>query len=203
MTVNDIKIRKADFTVGAFKLSDIPRNDLPQVAFVGRSNVGKSSLINRLTGRKSLARVSSTPGRTQQINIFEIDALTGSDAPTLFSMVDLPGYGFAKFSKARREVMSRLIVDYVAGSEQLKVVCLLNDSKRLPEQDELAIRDLCAQADVHLLVCATKCDRLKSKDLQKQLAAIAAAYNLEKKDLVITGEKTPAVKVWERILPLL
>lgn len=201
--MSEFRIRKAEFIIGAFKLADIPPSDLPEVAFLGRSNVGKSSLINRLTGRKSLARVSSTPGRTQQINVFEIDALTRDNTPVLFSMVDLPGYGYARFSKARREVMSRLIVEYVERSPRLQVVCLLNDSKRLPEADELAIRDLCSAAGVHLLVCPTKCDRLKSKDLQKQLAAIARAYGLEQKDLVVTGEKTPAPKVWERILPLL
>jgi GTP-binding protein len=201
--VSEYRIRSADFILGGYSLADLPESDQPEIAFLGRSNVGKSTLVNRLTGRKNLARVSSTPGRTQQINIFDVNALTATDRIVQFSLADLPGYGYAKFSKSRREVMSRLIVRYLQERASLRVVCLLNDSKRLPEADEIAIRSLCFENDISLLICMTKCDRLRNKDLQKQLTAISDAYGLMRDDVIITGEKTPATAIWNRIIPLL
>jgi GTP-binding protein len=194
------EVIQADFETGAHNLGQMPQTGLPEVAFVGRSNVGKSSLINRVTARKSLARTSGTPGRTQEINFFRIQLRTESVRAECYC-VDLPGFGYGKFSKGKRQAMSRLTVEYVAKRADLTLLCLLNDSKRLPEKDELALRDLAYERGIPVLVVVTKVDRLNQKERQQQLIAIAKAFSLEVADLAVTGEKTPATQLWERICP--
>jgi GTP-binding protein len=178
----------ARFVAGASSLASLPETDLPEIAFVGRSNVGKSTLINRITGSKSLARTSSTPGRTQELNFFEAKLRLESSAMN-FHLVDLPGFGYAKFSKKQRQYLSRLTVEYLSEREQLQAVCLLNDCRRTPGDDEIAIRNLAYDFDLHLLVVATKFDKLKQKEQKKCLINLAQAYGLEVPDLVVEGEK--------------
>ena len=195
-----MQVLDAVFKKGAHNLGQMPEEGLPEVAFVGRSNTGKSTLLNRITGRKGLARTSGTPGRTQEINFFDVRVRVEGNDQSLYC-VDLPGFGYGKFSKGKREAMGRLTVDYISGREELSLVCLLNDSKRKPERDELALRDMAATYGIPVLVVVTKIDRLNQKEKNKQLKLIAAAYGLEPSDLAVTGEKTPGHKLWDRILP--
>lgn len=141
-----------EFVAGAQTLEQIPELSLPEIAFVGRSNAGKSSLINALTGRSALARVSHTPGRTRQINFFQLgDRLT---------LVDLPGYSYAKVSKALAAQWQRLIFDYLRGRPNLKRVILLIDARRgIMDVDNEAMT-LLDQAAVSYLVVLTKADKL-------------------------------------------
>jgi GTP-binding protein len=192
----------ADFVAGAHNLGQMPQTGTPEIAFVGRSNVGKSSLINRITGRNALARTSRTPGRTQEINFFKIK-VRNEGVVTDCYCVDLPGFGYGKFSKGKRQAMSRLTVEYVAKRPDLSLLCLLNDSKRLPEADELALRDLAYERGIPVFVVVTKIDRLNQKERQQQLTAIAEAFSLEVSDLIVTGEKTAPSNLWQQVYPFI
>ena len=146
------------FVSGAASYEGMPEARLPEIAFVGRSNVGKSSLINALTGRKTLARISNTPGRTQQINFFQLqDALM---------LADLPGYGYAKASKTEIRRWTRLIFDYLRGRPSLRRVCLLIDARHgLQGKDIKVMKDL-DEAAVSYQVVLTKCDKVKPGALE-------------------------------------
>ena len=147
------------FVSGAANYDGVPEADLPEIAFVGRSNVGKSSLINALAGRKTLARTSNTPGRTQQINFFRLqDALM---------LADLPGYGYAKASKTEIKRWTRLIFDYLRGRPSLRRVCLLIDARHgLKDKDIEVMQDL-DEAAVSYQIVLTKCDKVKPGALMR------------------------------------
>lgn len=149
--------QECDFIAGAATFDRLPDATLPEIAFVGRSNVGKSSLINALTGRKTLARTSNTPGRTQQINFFRLQRA--------LVLVDLPGYGYARASKASIESWTDLIFAYLRGRATLRRVCLLIDARHgLKETDIDVMKDLDASA-VSYQIVLTKCDKVKAADL--------------------------------------
>lgn len=156
--------KSCDFVIGAASLDIIPGTDLPEVAFIGRSNVGKSSLINALTGRKALARTSNTPGRTQQLNFFNL--------ADWLMLVDLPGYGYARASKADIAQWNQLIRDYLRGRAQLQRVCVLIDSRHgLKDSDQEMMEMLDIHAVSYQLVL-TKTDKVKQAELEKVLAGI-------------------------------
>lgn len=150
------------FVSGAADYSGVPESNIPEIAFVGRSNVGKSSLINALTGRKTLARTSNTPGRTQQINFFSlVDSLM---------LADLPGYGYAKASKTEIARWTAMIFDYLRGRPSLRRVCLLIDARHgLKDSDIDVMKDLDASA-VSYQIVLTKCDKVKAPALAKLVA---------------------------------
>ena len=198
-----IQVLESEFSRGVSSLDGLPDSELPEIAFVGRSNVGKSSLINRLTNRKNLARTSGTPGKTQELNFYSLTLRTEEEPKKLLHFVDLPGFGYAKFSKKKREYISRLTVEYVQQREQLRVICLLNDCRRVPEEDELALRELAFESGVHCLVVLTKFDKLKQSERAKLVNQISDAYGLEPQDLVRSGLKEPTQSLWERVLPLI
>lgn len=154
----DTKIFRKDikFTHGAASIGALPRYHLPQVAFVGKSNVGKSSLINAITGRKDLARTSKTPGRTQQINFFNL-----SDH---FIMVDLPGYGYAKVSHAERENWDRLISHYLFNTDTLKLINILIDSRRGIKEHDTEVLDMMHEAGHNIQIILTKTDEIKNHE---------------------------------------
>ncbi|HEX3945724.1 MAG TPA: ribosome biogenesis GTP-binding protein YihA/YsxC [Rhizomicrobium sp.] len=154
-----------EFIAGAAELDALPASQLPEVAFVGRSNVGKSSLINALTGRTSLARVSRTPGRTRQINLFRLgDTLV---------LADLPGYGFARVSKTEAAHWNALITGYLHIRRTLRRVILLLDARRgIMTSDEEAMRLLDGAAVSYQLVL-TKTDALKATEIQSVMANVA------------------------------
>ncbi len=156
-----------DFAWGAESHDQLPPPGLPEIAFAGRSNVGKSSLVNALTGRKTLARVSHTPGRTQQINFFNLGGR--------LTLVDLPGYGHAEVSKKRQQNWGRLIRDYLKGRVALRAVCLLIDSRHgLKELDE-EIMKLLDKAAVSYRVVLTKTDKIKPDERETVVAATTLA----------------------------
>ena len=156
-----MKVSSAEFVKSAFEESQWARGDLPEVAFLGRSNVGKSSLINSLLGVKGLARTSRTPGRTQAINFFLINRG--------FRFVDLPGYGYARVSKRVRESWGEIVTDYLAKRARLVLSIHLVDSRHDPTQSDLQLSEWLAANAKPRLVVATKADKLSRNELQKSL----------------------------------
>jgi GTP-binding protein len=155
-----------EFVAGAAGLDSLPAIALPEVAFAGRSNVGKSSLVNALTGRRTLARVSSKPGHTRQINFFDLGG-------RLF-LVDLPGYGFAQASRSMKETWADLASAYLRGRPTLKRVCLLIDARHgVKEADRETMKNLDSAAVSYQLVL-TKADQLKPADVTRAVAAAEA-----------------------------
>jgi GTP-binding protein len=155
-----------DFVWGTSKIDNLPPQGLVEAAFVGRSNVGKSSLINALTGRKSLARVSRTPGRTQQINFFSLGGR--------LALADLPGYGFARAPKKRIAQWSDLIYRYLKGRSTLRRVLILVDSRHGLKDSDRALFDFLDEAAVSYQVVLTKIDALKGDDAPARARAVAS-----------------------------
>jgi GTP-binding protein len=156
------------FVKGAVSIEGLPKGDRPEIAFAGRSNVGKSSLINALTNRKNLARASNTPGRTQEINYFDLSA-------GKFYLVDLPGYGFAAAPKKSVDAWSRFTLDYLRSRSKLKRVFLLIDSRRgLGEVDRGILKQLDSAA-VGYQIVLTKIDKLKASEIAPVTAAALSA----------------------------
>lgn len=155
-----------DFVWGATSAENLPPEKLNEVAFVGRSNAGKSSLVNALTGRKSLARVSQTPGATRQINFFN---LAGR-----LMLVDLPGYGFAKRSKTEAAAWQEMIFAYLRGRSRLRRVALLIDSRRGPMDTDIQVMELLDRAAVSYGLVLTKGDELAPAQREAALAKAAA-----------------------------
>jgi GTP-binding protein len=155
-----------DFIWGATSAEALPPETLNEIAFVGRSNAGKSSLVNALTGRKALARVSQTPGATRQINFFN---LAGR-----LMLVDLPGYGFAKRSKTEAEAWQEMIFAYLRRRARLRRVALLIDARRGPMESDIQVMDLLDRAAVSYGLVLTKSDELASRDHPKAIATAAA-----------------------------
>lgn len=179
---------------------------LPQIALMGRSNVGKSTLLNRLGNNRKLARISATPGRTTEFNFFELRLRGGAGGRSVgkhLLLVDLPGFGYAKFSKGQREETSASLVNYIRDGELLRAVLLLNDCRRDPEEDELAVRDVAFNNDRRLLVILTKADKLTRAQLERRTKEIAASYGLGGDDIIPSGEGIPVGRIWERLLMLL
>jgi GTP-binding protein len=150
--------QQCDFVRGAATLDDIPPTRLPEVAFVGRSNVGKSSLVNALTGRKTLARVSNTPGRTREINFFNLGGR--------LMLADLPGYGYAKVSKTEHARWTELIFAYLRGRPNLRRAVLLIDARRGPLPNDIEVMELLDRAAVSYQLVLTKVDKLKAAELR-------------------------------------
>ncbi|HEX8726408.1 MAG TPA: ribosome biogenesis GTP-binding protein YihA/YsxC [Gemmatimonadaceae bacterium] len=161
-----------------------PEPSLPEVAFAGRSNVGKSSLLNTLVRRKKLARVSNTPGRTREINFFAINEQ--------FTLVDLPGYGYARVSKARQAEWRPLIESYLSSSRELRGVVQLLDARHDPTADDFTMLDFLADLGAPTLVAATKVDNLRPSARAGRLAALAGASGIPQEQIIpfsaVTGE---------------
>ena len=146
-----------DFVLGVAELHQLPDMDRPEIAFAGRSNVGKSSLINALTGRKTLARTSHTPGRTQQLNYFDLDKR--------MYLVDMPGYGYAKVSKSQRKAWHKLIRSYLKGRASLRCVFILVDSRHGLKDSDQDLMSMLDDAGVSYRIVLTKMDKVKSQAL--------------------------------------
>jgi GTP-binding protein len=147
-----------------------PESSLPEVAFAGRSNVGKSSLLNTLVRRKSFARVSRTPGRTREINFFRVN--------NAFVLVDLPGYGYARISKEKKKGWRPMIESYLRRTTQLRGIVLLLDIRREPSEDDRAMLDFLAEVEVPTIVVLTKADKLSKAGARERAAEISRALAL-------------------------
>lgn len=148
-----------DFMLGVAGLQQLPESALPEVAFAGRSNVGKSSLLNALTNRKTLAKTSNTPGRTQQLNYFNL-------GEKLY-IVDMPGYGYAKVSKDQRDAWTRLVYDYLRGRPTLRCVFILIDSRHGLKDSDIMLMEMLDEAAVTYRIILTKTDKTKVAELEK------------------------------------
>jgi GTP-binding protein len=164
------------FVGSYFALDQLPKDGLPQIAVAGRSNVGKSSLLNQIVSQKKLAKVSSTPGRTRSLNFFKID--------DRFYLVDLPGYGYAKVSKVLREQWGQLIEDYLIKGENLIGMVLLLDSRRDPSAQDMELVAWLSERRLPVLVAVTKADKLsrdgqlrKVRQTEEELGASALAFS--------------------------
>lgn len=151
-----MNISSIEFLGSFTKLEQCPKPDKPEYAFIGRSNVGKSSLINAITGRKSLARVSKTPGKTQTINVFEIDEQ--------WRLVDLPGYGYAKVSQKQREQWDQMIINYLSFRTNLVTAFVLVDGRIPPQKVDLEFINRLGKKHIPFVILFTKWDKVKKKD---------------------------------------
>lgn len=189
-------VRPADaaFVVSAASRAQFPRDGLPEVAFLGRSNVGKSSLLNALTGRKGLARVSSTPGRTQIVNFFRV--CPGRPRPDL-CLVDLPGYGYAKAPQAVRSEFERMATSYLIGRQPLAVVVFLVDIRHDPQPADLLLARFLASEGLSFILAATKADKLGRGAVTQKVRGLNAGLGREAQAVVAvsasTGDGLPAL----------
>ena len=172
-----INLQKAEFILSAVAPKFFLRDGLPQVAFSGRSNVGKSSVINRLLNRKNFARVGAAPGKTTQINYFKID--------NAFYLVDLPGYGYAKGSKAERDRWGKLMESYFADPELMTLGVMIVDSRHKPTADDCTMARWYREAGCPFVVVANKLDKLKKSQVEPNLQVIRETLELGEGDVVI------------------
>ncbi len=170
-----MKIKSAEFVISNTDIDKCPNERIPEYAFIGRSNVGKSSLINMLTGHKSLAKTSGKPGKTKLINHFKIN--------DNWFLVDLPGYGYAKVSKKNRSIFAKFIYEYLEKRENLICTFVLVDSRHEPQKIDMLFMEWLGQNQIPFVIIFTKMDKLSSSQLNKNL----------------TKYKTEMLKAWEDI----
>jgi GTP-binding protein len=186
-------IYSATFVSSAPSLAACPASALPEIAFAGRSNVGKSSLVNTLLNPKGLVRTSSTPGRTQLLNFFAVN--------DLLHFVDLPGYGFARAPRVVRERWQPMIRNYLAGRANLKAVVWLLDVRRDPSDEDLRFLDWLEEAERPTIPVVTKVDKLSRNELARRLTAISRSTGLERELFTTFSAMTRegVAEVWARI----
>lgn len=160
-----MRFENAAFALSCGKLSQLPAADRMEFAFIGRSNVGKSTLINKLTGRKALARVSAVPGKTATINFYSIGEIY---------LVDLPGYGYAKTSKAEQDRLRQLIQGYLTADRDLRLAVQLIDMRHAPSAEDVAMTDMLIDAEIPFLIVFTKADKLNKTERTQRMEAFAA-----------------------------
>ena len=190
-------ITSAEFVKSAVKPSQYPPAAFPEIAFTGRSNVGKSSLINTLVNRKHLVKTSSTPGRTQLINFFVINKT--------ISFVDLPGFGYAKVPDSVRKSWGPMIETYLKTRKTLKGVVLIMDIRRIPGMKELNFIEWLHFYNIRCILILTKSDKLSKIKQKNQHLLIAKALSVDKNDLILFSAKSPMGKneVWDAIEKLI
>lgn len=187
-------IRNVSLDIVMGVTSSMPQTTLPEVAFAGKSNVGKSSLINALMNRKSLARTSSQPGKTQTINFYNIN--------DVMHLVDLPGYGYANASEEVKARWGRMIERYLQKSQQLKQVFLLIDIRHAPSANDKLMYDWIVHNGYRPVIIATKLDKLKRSQVAKSVKIVREGLNLEKEDILIpfsAQTKQGLEQIWETI----
>jgi GTP-binding protein len=183
---------KAEFIISAASKRDFPQDGIPEIVFAGRSNVGKSSLINRLTGNEKLARTSSTPGKTQSINFYRID---GS-----FYFVDLPGFGYAKAAKSEIQRWKGLIEQYIINRSAIVLAIQLVDSRMPPTSLDLGLFDWFERLKKPYMLVATKADKLSNNQRNTQLRIISKSFGGQ--SLVMSSAETGAgcKEIWKQVL---
>ncbi|MCY1566267.1 ribosome biogenesis GTP-binding protein YihA/YsxC [Staphylococcus pettenkoferi] len=191
MKVNPNKI---ELLISAVKPEQYPETGLSEVALSGRSNVGKSTFINSMIGRKNMARTSAQPGKTQTLNFYDIDSQ--------LIFVDVPGYGYAKVSKKKREEFGKMIEAYLTQRESLKLVVQLVDIRHKPTEDDVLMYDYLKHFEIPTLIVLTKEDKIKSGQVQKQLAMVKRELELEEDDQIISYSSIKGNKqqqIWDAI----
>ncbi len=192
-----MKIKSAHFITSATKPSQYPPADLPEIAFAGRSNVGKSSLINTLVNRKHLVKTSATPGRTQLINFFNINDSIG--------FVDLPGYGYAKVPVSVRKKWGPMIETFLSKRESLRGIVVIMDIRRTPATEESDLLHWLEHYNIARILVITKADKLSKNKQIKQVNHIIQTLGVARDDVILFSAKTRLGKdaVWEAILALI
>ncbi|MEN8701202.1 ribosome biogenesis GTP-binding protein YihA/YsxC [Bacillus infantis] len=180
-----MKVNSAEIVISAVKPAQYPEESLPEFALAGRSNVGKSSFINKMLNRKNLARTSSKPGKTQTLNFYLINEM--------MHFVDVPGYGYAKVSKKEREAWGRMIETYFTSREQLKAAVLIVDLRHPPTKDDIMMYDFLKHHGIRCIIIATKADKIPKTKRQKHFKITKETLELEAGDDIVlfsseTGE---------------
>ncbi|WRP05466.1 ribosome biogenesis GTP-binding protein YihA/YsxC [Rossellomorea aquimaris] len=189
-----MKVNQVELVISAVRPEQYPGDILPEFALAGRSNVGKSSFINKMIGRKSMARISSKPGKTQTLNFYKIEE-------TLY-YVDVPGYGFAKVSKTEREAWGKMIETYITSREQLRAVILIVDLRHAPTNDDVMMYDFLKHHELPCIVIATKADKIPKGKWQKHLKVTRETLNMDKEDDLIMFSSETGLgkdKAWDAI----
>jgi GTP-binding protein len=197
-----VQVVSAEFARTATRPEEWPRGATPEIAFVGRSNVGKSSMLNALTRRKGLARVSNTPGRTRALQFFDVSYRpTPAARPRALRLCDLPGYGYAKVSRAERDAWAAMIEDYLRERDVLRAVVLIVDARHPPAESDLDAAGFLAGAGRAVVVAATKMDKLPRTRQGAALQQVEQVLGLQRGEAVPFSavEGTGAEKLWSRI----
>lgn len=195
-----MNLKNAEFVMSVAQAAQWPKDDLPQIAFCGRSNVGKSSLINSLLNRRGLAKTSNTPGKTRLLNFFRITP--AEPFHQSFYFVDLPGYGFAKVSQSEREQWRQLIESYLAKNERLRGVIALIDSRHGPMASDMELLTWLAHVRQRVIVVATKADKLSNQQReQRRREIVAVLQHLPKSELILYSAVNALGKkeLWQQI----
>lgn len=163
-------IKNAQHEITAVSRSQYPNGNLPEIAFVGRSNVGKSSIINCLLGRKNLARVGSTPGKTREIQFYNVD--------DSFYLVDLPGYGYASVSKQKKSSWGNIVEEYLSSREQLQLIIMLVDVRHKPSDDDKIMYDWLKNKNIPFVIVATKIDKIPRTQISGKIDDISRTLDI-------------------------
>ncbi len=192
-----MKIRDLEMNMSAVKKEQYPPDGLPQIALVGRSNVGKSSTINTLLNRKNFARVSQTPGKTRTINFFKINKE--------FYLVDLPGYGYAKLSKEEKASWGKIMEDYFSQCEDLQHVFLLVDIRHEPKKDDITMMEYVRYHNIPVSVIATKSDKLTRNHQNQSMNVIAKMLGISREQIfpISSLKKIGQDAIWEKVVQIL
>ncbi|HEY9577572.1 MAG TPA: ribosome biogenesis GTP-binding protein YihA/YsxC [Pseudobacillus sp.] len=178
-----MKVNQVELVISAVKPAQYPEDSLPEFALAGRSNVGKSSFINKMIQRKSMARISSKPGKTQTLNFYKIEEA--------LYFVDVPGYGFAKVSKKEREAWGKMIETYLTTREQLRACMLIVDLRHPPTEDDVMMYQFLKHYEIPVIVIATKADKIPKGKWQKHLKVVKEKLEFDPEDdIVIFSSET-------------
>ena len=190
-------VKSTEFIKSATKPAHYPEGNLPEIAFAGRSNVGKSSLINVLVNRKALVRTSSTPGRTQLINFFDVNGT--------FTLVDLPGYGFAKVPLEVKKQWGPMMQTYLSSRNNLRGVVLIIDVRRIPKEEDIQMFEWLRTFGIPPILVVTKCDKVSRSQRERHIAAIAKELGVKRDELCSFSalSRDGSEGIWERIEKLL
>ena len=187
-------VHNVELVISAVRPDQYPEDGLPEFALAGRSNVGKSSFINKMIGRKSMARISSKPGKTQTLNFYKIEE-------QLF-YVDVPGYGYAKVSKSEREAWGKMIERYITDREQLKAVIQIVDLRHAPSREDVAMYDFMKHYGIPCIIIATKADKIPKGKWDKHKKIVRETLEMDKRDpLIVFSSETGLGKdaAWQEI----
>ncbi len=189
-----MNVNNASLAAVAVKKEQYPTDRMPEIAFAGKSNVGKSSLINTMLNRKSLARTSQSPGKTRTINFYNVE--------NLLYFVDLPGYGYAKAPKSEKEKWGKMIEGYLLKRQELKSIILLVDIRHEPGENDIMMYEWLKHYGHNIIIAATKSDKLKRSQLPKHIKMLSSAFGLSKDDILIpfsSQDKNGKDELWQVI----